>query len=151
MNTIHLPVVQGLEDDFAPVFGLCLQIAEFLEKVLDMNWAARRVLNKEDLIADAKKYTNRVDDISCQVMIRLKLRTTAHEDDFVGRADSSTRSGRSLSSASADDDDVGVSEGAQTQVREGFDISNRILSASKIAMLVVFVIAFIMGCVDYYT
>jgi hypothetical protein len=98
LNTLHLPVVHGLEDDFSPVFGLCAQIAEFLESSLEMSWASRRVTSKDELAAKATAYTHRVDDVSCQVMIKLKLRTSSSPGDSI-RFDNSRRRSGSMDSA----------------------------------------------------
>ena len=146
LNTIHLPVVHGLEDDFAPVFGLCTQIADFLEKVLEMSWANRRIVFKEELAAKAKQYAHRVDDVSCQVMIQLKLRTSPSR--FGGRGGTALQGSRN---GSMDSDDSSVAE-SENGVMDtiAFDARGRPYRPSKANTLrrvcsVVFIATFIVG------
>jgi hypothetical protein len=86
-NTVHLPDVSGLENDFLPVFAQCTHIAEFLEETQSLSWSSRRVLLKEDLSLKAKSYTTRIDEISCQVLIQLNIRAS-HTPDSHQRSNS---------------------------------------------------------------
>lgn len=70
---MHVPNVASLEEDFSPVLELCRQIAVFLEKTLDLSWAARRFTDKSELCSQAKLFTSRVDEINCQVLIKLNI------------------------------------------------------------------------------
>lgn len=70
---MHVPNVATLDEDFSPVLELCRQIAIFLEKTLDLSWAARRFTDKPELCNQAKLFTNRVDEINCQVLIKLNI------------------------------------------------------------------------------
>jgi hypothetical protein len=79
-NTVHLPDVSGLETDFLPVFAQCTHIAEFLEETQCLSWASRRILSKEELALKAKTFTNRIDEISCQVLIQLNIRASHSAD-----------------------------------------------------------------------
>ena len=75
---MHMSNVASLDEDFSPVLGLCKQIAEFLENTLDLSWTARRFSDKADLCTHAKSLTNRVDEINCQVLIKLNVLARSH-------------------------------------------------------------------------
>ena len=72
-HTMHVPNAASLDEDFSPVLELCRQISMFLEKTLDLSWTARRLTDKADLCSQAKAFTSRVDEINCQVLIKLNI------------------------------------------------------------------------------
>lgn len=63
-----------------PVFAQCAHIAHFLEDTQSLSWSVRRILSKEELAQKAKSYTTRIDEISCQVLIQLNIRSTSTPD-----------------------------------------------------------------------
>lgn len=72
-HTIYLPDVEGLDAFFDPVLELVDQIVIFLKEVQNMSWVNRRLLEKQDLAKRATYYTERVDDVNCQVIVQLNI------------------------------------------------------------------------------
>jgi hypothetical protein len=82
-HTTHLADVEGLDIYFAPVLALCDQIAKFLIEIQNMSYTARRILQKQELVQQAEYFTERVDDVNCQVMIKLNLLVTTKRSEII--------------------------------------------------------------------
>jgi hypothetical protein len=134
-NTVHLPDVSGLETDFLPVFAQCTHIAEFLEETQCLSWASRRILSKEDLALKAKTYTNRIDEISCQVLIQLNIRASQPSDQH--------------RSHSIDSNDSTFLETGDSSVQSSFPMDSDKVKAQRMKSIGrnVFIVVFVVGVI----
>ena len=150
-NTIHLPEVAGLEADFLPVFGLCTQIAKFLEKTGEMSWSARRILEKDDLSEKAKTYSHRVDDVSCQVMIKLNIRARSPRYASFSSTSSSLESDHCPRRGSTDSADNRIplesDDGSSTHQSVHQNTNVIVAKHARRTVSIVFISVFIMGVI----